>query len=66
MNLAIVGGVPAHLIKYRFTPEIINILLLIDYSKLEEKDIKEHIDDLYTEIKTVEDAKKLTSWMPKK
>lgn len=63
---AIVGGVPAHLIKYRFTPDIINILLTIDYSKLEEKDIKEHINDLYSEIKTVEDAKKLTSWMPKK
>lgn len=63
---AIVGGVPAHLIKYRFTPDIINILLTIDYSKLEEKDIKEHIDDLYSEIKTVEDAEKLTSWMAKK
>lgn len=63
---AIVGGVPAHLIKYRFSPDIINILLTIDYSKLEVKDIKEHINDLYSEIKTVEDAKKLTSWMPKK
>lgn len=63
---AIVGGVPAHLIKYRFIPDIINIFLTIDYSKLEEKDIKEHINDLYSEIKTVEDAKKLTSWMVKK
>ena len=41
-------------------------LLKIDCSKLEEKNIKEHINDLYTEIKTVEDAKKLTSWMAKK
>ena len=63
---AIVGGVPAKVIKYRFAPEIIDEFLKIDYSRLEEKDIKEHIDELYSEIKTVEDAQRLTSWMPKK
>lgn len=40
--------------------------LKIEYNKLEEKDIEEHIKDLYSEINTLEDAKKLTSWMPKK
>lgn len=63
---AIVGGVPAKVIKYRFSPEVIDELMKIDYSKIEESDIKTNIDSLYTEISTVEDAKKLTSWMPKK
>lgn len=63
---AIVGGVPAKVIKYRFTPEVIDELMKIDYSKLEEKDIKEHINDLYRKIKTVEDAERLTAWMPRK
>ena len=63
---AIVGGVPAKVIKYRVSPEIIEELMKIDYSKLEDKDIKEHIDDLYSEIKTVNDAKRLTKWMPNK
>lgn len=63
---AIVGGVPAKVIKYRFTPEVIDELMKIDYSKLGESDIKAHIDSLYAEIRTVEDAKILTSWMPKK
>jgi len=62
---AIVGGVPAKIIKYRFSPEIIEELMKIDYSKLEEDDIKNHIDDLYSEIKTVEDAKKIVGWMQK-
>ncbi|MFN2939248.1 CatB-related O-acetyltransferase [Lachnospiraceae bacterium YH-ros2226] len=63
---AIVGGVPAKVIKYRFTSDIIEELLKIDYSQLNEKDIKEHINNFYSEIKTLDDAKRLTSWMPKK
>lgn len=40
---AIVGGVPAKVIKYRFEKEIIDELLKIDFSKFDYKVIKEHI-----------------------
>lgn len=59
---AIVGGVPAKVIKYRFTDEIIEVLMKVDYSKITDKMIKDHIDELYTELK---DIKQLV-WMPKK
>lgn len=59
---AIVGGVPAQVIKYRFEPEMIEELLKVDYSKLTKKMIEEHIDDLYTELKHPSQL----SWMPKK
>lgn len=59
---AIVGGVPAKVIKYRFEPEMIEELVKIDYSKLTKEDIEKHIDDLYKELK---DSRQL-DWMPKK
>lgn len=59
---AIVGGVPAKVIKYRFDDEMIQQLLKVDYSKLTKEMITEHIDDLYTELN---DPKQLY-WMPKK
>ena len=59
---AIVGGVPAKVIKYRFESEMIEELLKIDYGKLSKEDIEKHIDDLYTELK---DPSQL-DWMPKK
>jgi acetyltransferase-like isoleucine patch superfamily enzyme len=59
---AIVGGVPAKVIKYRFSEEIINELLKVDYSKLTEEQIKDHIDDLYTDLNVTDQLK----WLPKK
>ena len=59
---AIVGGVPAKVIKYRFEPEMIEKLLKVDYSKLTKEMIDDHIDDLYVDLK---DASQL-DWMPKK
>lgn len=59
---AIVGGVPAKIIKYRFEPEMIEELLKVDYSKLTKEMIEEHIDDLYSELKD----KKQIDWMPKR
>ena len=59
---AIVGGVPAKVIKYRFEPEMIEELLKVDYSKLSKEMIEEHIDDLYSELKD----KKQIDWMPRK
>lgn len=59
---AIVGGVPARIIKYRFEPQMIEELLKVDYSKLTRDMIKEHIDELYTSLA---DAKQI-EWMPEK
>lgn len=65
---AIVGGVPAKVIKYRFSPEVIEQLLKLDYSKLTDNMIRERIDDLYTSLdgKSPEEVEKLLAWFPKK
>lgn len=65
---AIVGGVPAKVIKYRFSPEVIEQLLKLDYSKLTDNMIRERIDDLYTSLdgKSPEEVGKLLEWFPKK
>lgn len=60
---AVAGGVPADVIKYRFSPEIIEELMKIDFTRLTEDDIRNHLDDLYSEIKTVDDAKRMAGWM---
>lgn len=52
---AIVGGVPAKLIKYRFDEEIRNELVKIDYSRLSKKEIEEHIVDLYKNVEVASD-----------
>lgn len=59
---AIVGGVPARVIKYRFDPEMIRELLKINYDKLTKENIKEHINDMYKELQDIEQIK----WMPQK
>ena len=59
---AIVGGVPAKVIKYRFTPEVIAELMKVDYSKLDRSAIEQHVDDLY---RPLTDASQI-AWMPKK
>lgn len=59
---AIVGGVPAEVIKYRFVPEVIEELLKIDYGKLDKEMISQHIDDLYEELTDI----KQLAWMPRK
>lgn len=59
---AIVGGVPAKVIKYRFELEMIEELLKIDYSKLTKVDIEKQINELYVELKD----KRQLDWMPRK
>ena len=59
---AIVGGVPAKVIKYRFEPEMIEELLKIDYSRLDEPMIRAHADDLYQKL----EIKEQLSWLPKR
>lgn len=47
---AIVGGNPARIIKYRFSKEIIDKLLIIDWSKIDISVIRERLDSLYEEL----------------
>lgn len=65
---SIVGGVPAKVIKYRFSPAVIDVLLTIDYSKLTKDMIAAHIDDLYKPLDglSVEEVEEAIAWMPKK
>lgn len=50
---AIVGGVPAKVIKYRFNENLREELKKIDYSKLDEGQIKKHRNDLTQTLKEV-------------
>ena len=59
---AIVGGIPAKLIKYRFEPDLIEELLKIDYSKLNAQMIRDHMTNLYAPLVDKEQL----SWLPKK
>lgn len=59
---AIVGGVPARVIKYRFSPEIIGKLMKIDYSKLDKEMVEKNIDKLYEPVTEDTDL----SWLPQK
>lgn len=65
---AIVGGVPAKIINYRFSPEVIDELIQLDYGKLTDELIHEHEKELYTPIdeKSPEEIEQLLSWFPKK
>ena len=65
---AIAAGVPARVLKYRFTPPVIDYLLTLDYSQLTEEMIEAHLDALYTDIDgiSVNKVEKLFSWFPKK
>ena len=59
---AVVGGIPAKVIKYRFKQQLIEELLKVDYSALTDKMIADHVDELYTNLQDVEQLE----WMPKK
>lgn len=57
---AIAAGVPAKVIKFRFNEEIRGRLEKVDFSKLDEKIVREHINELY---ETVDENTDL-SWLP--
>lgn len=54
---AVVGGIPARIIRYRFPSEIIDELMQIDFFKLTSDIIRINIDDLYSSIRTSSDAR---------
>ncbi len=62
---AIVGGIPARIIKYRFDEEKIKLLNKIDYSKLERHKIVENLELFYANVKK-ENIEKIISIMNEK
>lgn len=62
---AIVGGVPAKVIRYRFSPEIIEKLLELQWWNLPDETLKEHIALFQQDIITVEDLVQLMSKIDK-
>ena len=65
---AVAAGVPARVIRYRFSQEIIRILLTLDYGHLEEDMVKAHEEALYTSLEnlTAEEVERLYAWFPKR
>ena len=59
---AIVGGMPARIIKYRFDQDTIDELLKVDYSKLTREVVEAHINELYEKLVDI----KQLEWLPKK
>lgn len=59
---AIVGGVPANVIKYRFDKNIIDELLRADYKKFSINDIEQNLNKLYCELDNIEQLQ----WLPRK
>ena len=59
---AVAAGVPAKVIKFRFAPEIIEELMKIDYSRLDETMIREHREELYQKL----EHKEQLFWLPRK
>ena len=65
---SIVGGIPAKVINYRFSKDIVNYLLTFDYSSLSKELVLEHIDVLYKKIDVMclSDISLMFDWFPKK
>lgn len=59
---AIVGGVPAKIIKYRFDDDLIENLIQIDFSKIDKKMVEQNKDKLSCELIDV----KQLDWLPKR
>ena len=55
---AIVGGVPAKIIRYRFANEVISELMKVDFEKVDRSYCEKNIEQMYSQINTVEDCKK--------
>lgn len=47
---AVVGGIPAKIIKYRFSQDIINVLQKLEWQNLDKQMIQNHIENLYSPI----------------
>ena len=56
---AIVGGIPAKVMKYRFDEERVKKMLKIDFSSLDESWIEKHLEELYSDAVSEELLKSL-------
>lgn len=67
-SYAIVGGVPASIIRYRFSQPCIDYLLTLDYKALNEMLIRKHKNDFYNSIgeMTIKELMEIYQWFPKK
>ena len=67
---AVVGGVPARVIKYRFRDDVIKELVKIDYAKVDRKFIELHEDIWYRKVMNPESVrdflKELDRWQSRK
>ena len=65
---AVVGGVPARVIRYRFSQPVMDFLMTLDYGKLDEKMIREHREMLAGDLDgmTAEEIREKLAWFPKK
>ena len=59
---AIVAGVPAKVVKYRFSDEIIQKLELVDFERIDDEFVSRNIDSLYKNINSPQD----TEFLPQK
>ena len=59
---AVVGGVPAKVIKYRFNESTVRQLIDIDFSRINDQIIVDHIEEFYRPVDELSDF----SWLPKK
>ena len=59
---AVVGGVPAEVLKYRFSEDMIRKLLEVDYSKLSEELVRTHLTEMYRPLDDVSQMQ----WMPRR
>ncbi len=64
----VVGGNPAKMIRYRFKEPVIEYLKTLDYGKLTDELVREHMEDLYLKIDgmSLEEVTERYAWFPKK
>lgn len=65
---AIVGGVPAHILKYRFSTDVIEYFRTFDFGALTKEMIDKYIEELYTDIDNtdLDLIQKKYKWFPKR
>lgn len=65
---AVAGGVPAKVLKMRFPEKTVAFLKTLDFSRLEEAEIREHLETLYTTLEKCDEnqLEQTFSWFPKK
>ena len=61
---AIVGGVPAKVIRYRFAPETIEHLLNVDFAHIDRTWVERNVDLLYQPLEVGDTLERLSGVLP--